>query len=1839
MIDKIILNFQYELLYDFLNFFINVKSNHLNYQNNNRDQINNNIDINSNIPNNTINSSFSNNTILSINNTFNKENIIFSDIKNSNGDNEILDNSNKKEKKMDNNANFDIASDFPTFQMIPLLIINLNFNSLLIKFPIKQQNQNLDLINNDLNEKINSKKSNLERYESEDVDLQNNKPQFFCLELISVLIKYSTDIIENDKSLPCNKHIRIQSPENKIYIINENNQKNSIENISYNCFSLFSEIKYNYKIHKEIFIPQKKYSFYYIIPDDVILNLTFDQIKMIMDIIIDIKNYFHESKLTYFTYCYLSEPEIYTTVKTLFLEICGHIQQKIIIRLEEFFEIIIKKVDFSYNDLSQEKSNQEINLIFTLIIKYFNKKINEYEFFLEPYNFKLTAMNNSIKLCSNEKTIISQNKRTEEIENKDNIILNKLKKGDESKIDNHCSDKLSTNNSEDINDDENVLMKYNNPYGLSLNITVELLYIINNIYDIFMLYKKCHVLQNIQEQNSIDKYSNNKILTIFFYNYTNEIIQINQKYEIIPGDFLKYKIDQGDNQIYEIKFCQTNIQYNQIKLKELENVLIYNKIYFYYDKKNKYYFYYPIICESFCNNEIYITNFINDDKKQILLKTNIKQGIDINNFKNKTIFFKLNENIIISLNEFFIEKIIKHLIDEDNNDKNKIILKDYFILKFEKICGRNINVTKIEIYPRYLVINTLNIPIMFYSILNKYPDSNNKMPETELLPDGKITDLFYPDLPQLKFKLKIIDNDAKNGSNEFLSEMAVLNNEYLDEHLFIYNRVENNNINDLINENEVNKKFNDNKKIKSINGKLKIKFKDSEDLIIKVIYQTIPETKQLKIYLYMDYFILNNTKLNIYPLNNCISFKDRNFMVNYYPLKNYKNFQLVVADKVIDKFEIRKEDYAFFIHIEVEIFKDKKINLLIQRHLRYFKLGEKLYKVDFLIISQIQKLNVNNQNNINNIILNGERINKNNNNIDTEDDILMKLVKQRNLIEIPEVSNINHDFSFQLNFPSIYITFITNANTIYNDEISNKQNEKTRYEIASIYLDNIDFNYIKEKINFKKNLNILNNNNENDVESNMFENNNINNKALKNKNNSIESNNELDYDNYINNNYLEEIEDTYNNNIELTIQSIQIDNLLGDIYKIIFYNIKENKKLLSPFNDSAYNYSNNRISWIRLIDKNNSNTNNNNSNNFNSKNLLPFIHFKGSFINQEYKYYFNEINICFLPCYLYLDSDFASELLLFIIESYNIFKNKIFYYSTSIKEIIDSLSFNLDTNFNSKFFIFISSFKISPLTIIFNYKNLNNRFFNLLNLQNNFINTILDVFTNNTTSIKFQFNSILLCDINVRFMALIYKLYDYYYYTFLRECIKILFSVDLLGDPYHLISHLSQGISNFITLPILNIFNGPSDFIFYLLYGTKSLLSNSIGGLLDSLHKFTNSVSKNILKLTISQEYIKSRNKILIKENYLDTNLINYIENNEKKKKYSNSNGLNLLLIMKIIGNGIGFGLKDLFNIPFKYYQKKGIIEIPIGAILGSISLLIKPLSAVMDSISILSNSISHELLKGENNFDIDEDYMYYSYDRKRQRREKIYNPNNKEKIRKYKEENIDIILKLIGDCINIDNDIELGMINGNYHIEKIFITKYNIENKIIKKEQNDIKFSIENDNTDFSFPFNKEMQNNNEINNDPITEFTILAFIKNKENKEYSIIIYVVNMNKNKNERKFDLFSNKKKKDQNFNISMKLRDIIPCKDIISINLEKGKDNVKILYHKERKIPSFNKTKIMSFLNYNYFSSFYGFLYLNKNKISININFSSKYILKEFIDYFKKLKYIIPIRNIGTTNN
>ena len=356
----------------------------------------------------------------------------------------------------------------------------------------------------------------------------------------------------------------------------------------------------------------------------------------------------------------------------------------------------------------------------------------------------------------------------------------------------------------------------------------------------------------------------------------------------------------------------------------------------------------------------------------------------------------------------------------------------------------------------------------------------------------------------------------------------------------------------------------------------------------------------------------------------------------------------------------------------------------------------------------------------------------------------------------------------------------------------------------------------------------------------------------------------------------------------------------------------------------------------------------------------------------------------------------------------------------------------------------------------------------------------------------------------------------------------------------------------------------------------------------------------------------------------MDENLINYLENNKKKRNYyNNSNDFNFRLISKILGNGIKYGIKDLIIIPYVYYKKSGIIEVPIGTILGTLSLIVKPISAIMDCVSIFSNNISHEILKWENNYDIDEDYMYYSYNKKRQRREWIYDDK---KIRSYKEENIDILLKLIGDCFNIDNEIERGIINGNYYIDKLFITKYNIGNDEIKNSKE--IFSDEKGEINKEKIMENENGNKEQVNNAFTITFTIIAFIKNIKNNEFSLIIYIINLNLYKKERKFELFKKNKEKEKDYKISMNLQNIIPCKDIISINYNKNDENIILMYEKERKKEANNQTKLIPLLKFNHFASFYRYYYSTKEKAYININFSSKYILNEFLDYYSKIKYL-----------
>ena len=811
------------------------------------------------------------------------------------------------------------------------------------------------------------------------------------------------------------------------------------------------------------------------------------------------------------------------------------------------------------------------------------------------------------------------------------------------------------------------------------------------------------------------------------------------------------------------------------------------------------------------------------------------------------------ENLSLVLN-YNYQNIITLNLEKITNTNKKNVFFDNFNVKLDKISIENQIINNISIFPNIIVHNCLDIPLTLYSIKTKNEILIKPCQTEELYINNNALDLF-----KLKFK---------QGNFEFYSE-------------------------------EVNLIQKQKKKSNTISLNVK-----NFEMLFKSFFD---KNGVMNIYFYLEYFIINNTELNIYPFEYNLKFRDNKFNVDYYPILKFDKVELIIKenDKIykIDSFSIEEKNYAFFKKINIEIEKTK-LSLLIQRHLRYYKFDDILYVTDFLIISRIET-NVN--------FSNHEKI--------------AKFFNQNINIQKTKLY-----YGISINLSSIIFSLISTT-------------KKERSEIAILSISKVFLSYRKEELKMK-NL-------------------------------------------YPNNFYL--------NKINFFITSIQLDNMTkNSIYKIIFYNKKENK--LISFNKNT---------GINISLNNNPNQ---------TENKIPFIQMKIDFINNNYKYYFKEIIIQLLPFYLYLDSEFSSDLLIFIYSCYDIIKDKSIY-SSNMKEIIESLSINLlkENNENDVSY-YIDIISISPIYFYFNYKNFSNKLFTLLNFQNSFINTILDVFTNNTTHIDFAFKQLYLNNItsvnqdNLSNNNFFLQLYDFYYYNFLRQCIKVFFSVDILGDPYNLISHLSNGIKDFITLPIINLINGPKEFISNSLYGIKSLITNSLGGILNSAHKISNSLSKNILRLTNSEEYIKSRNSILL--------------GNYNKNEYLN--------VFKIIFIGIKYGFTDIIYIPIIYYKKGGIIDLPLGIFLGITSLIAKPSSGIMDGFSIVTRNLSKDILNA--NKDNIENFVYNINNRKRYNR--FIDLNNIIEDYSFKNEIFEELIK-----IN-EGDLKFRLNCNNLKFEKLFISK-----------------------------------------------------------------------------------------------------------------------------------------------------------------------------------------------------
>jgi len=140
--------------------------------------------------------------------------------------------------------------------------------------------------------------------------------------------------------------------------------------------------------------------------------------------------------------------------------------------------------------------------------------------------------------------------------------------------------------------------------------------------------------------------------------------------------------------------------------------------------------------------------------------------------------------------------------------------------------------------------------------------------------------------------------------------------------------------------------------------------------------------------------------------------------------------------------------------------------------------------------------------------------------------------------------------------------------------------------------------------------------------------------------------------------------------------------------------------------------------------------------------------------------------------------------------------------------------------------------------------------------------TILNTLCSTLTSfsdVTIRLSELTFVNVFSDFDSLYTKLYSFYKNKLLAQIYKIIFNMDLIGNPVNLVEGLGTGIFEFFNEPRKGLLKGPEEFGIGIARGTRSLVSNIVGGGFNSVSKITGTLlnaSKNLSSLGTDEEIV-----------------------------------------------------------------------------------------------------------------------------------------------------------------------------------------------------------------------------------------------------------------------------------------------------------------------------------------------------------------------------------------------
>ncbi|XP_048577905.1 intermembrane lipid transfer protein VPS13A-like isoform X2 [Nematostella vectensis] len=178
-----------------------------------------------------------------------------------------------------------------------------------------------------------------------------------------------------------------------------------------------------------------------------------------------------------------------------------------------------------------------------------------------------------------------------------------------------------------------------------------------------------------------------------------------------------------------------------------------------------------------------------------------------------------------------------------------------------------------------------------------------------------------------------------------------------------------------------------------------------------------------------------------------------------------------------------------------------------------------------------------------------------------------------------------------------------------------------------------------------------------------------------------------------------------------------------------------------------------------------------------------------------------------------------------------------------------------------------------------------------------------------------------------------------------RQVYALVLGLDVLGNPYALISGIGEGVRDLFYEPYQGIIYGPQEFAEGLARGVKSLLGHVVGGTAGAFSRITGSIGQAVATLTFDSDYRMKR----------------------RQRMHVEPKGVGQGLIMggKSLVMGLVFGIGGVVMKPIEGARSEGVEGFFKGMGKGFLGLLTRPTGGVIDMVSFTLDGIRRSAEQG----------------------------------------------------------------------------------------------------------------------------------------------------------------------------------------------------------------------------------------------------------------------------------